>query len=242
MTMSSLPIEVLIEITKNLHPHCTMKLQFTNLLFSSFVTFDYCQAVSHMKTFASSSASDDDVDIVRLNKNYAIAFVVCFGFTKSVQRLVGTKVILQACLLKPAMLHRDFDASIDEFRVIKWAASAGAVWAIDLLAKSDARAYFSIDDNMALRNAARFGHVGVVRILLKFSNIVDTEACDNYAIRLAAQNGHTEIVRELLQSGRVNASAKQNAALKLALLRGHKEIVELLVVSGQVDPTVQILT
>ncbi|KAI9341912.1 hypothetical protein BDR26DRAFT_859785 [Obelidium mucronatum] len=231
--MNQQPTETLMLITSFLHPHDAMKLQHMNTRFARFITFDSHFAIQHMHRCCAATSSPvadpDSIELSCINRTYALAFLICFGFTKSVEKL-GSHLFMAP--LKVALNHRYFDPTMDDNRLIRYAAYNGNAGLTSLLLKHELMDP-GVDDDYAIRHASRLGHTEVVRVL------ADVGA-NNYCIRLACQKGHVQIVKLLLDSKRVDPSAGQNWALRTASYKGFKEIVDLLLRSELVDPALQV--
>ncbi|KAJ3074662.1 hypothetical protein HDU98_010658 [Podochytrium sp. JEL0797] len=224
--MNTLPSELLILITSFLHPHHAMTLSLTTRRFA-FITFDRHSAISHLRLIHVDST---DIEVSALNRNYAIAFIVCYGFTKSIER-VGTRMIP---LLRIALQHPLCDPAADDNALIKYAAYNGNAQLTSLLLRHP-KVDPSADDNFAIRQASRLGHADVVALLLRHPQ-VDPAAFNNYAIRLACHKGHARVVKVLLESRRVQPGVNGSWPLRTASYRGYGEIVGMLLESGMVDP------
>ncbi|KAI8829983.1 hypothetical protein BJ741DRAFT_652594 [Chytriomyces cf. hyalinus JEL632] len=236
--MQLLPPEMAMAVVSHMHPHEAMKMQRVSRQFK-FVSSDPLFAVAHLQQAASTGLDEDSVEFSCLNRNYAIAYFVSFGFTKSVEQN-STSVV--SWLVKSALRHpfsNLFDSSLDDHRILQWASTHGHASILNLVA-SHPKSNPGVDDDVCIRNAAKLGHTECVKILLRYE-LVNPGACDNFAIRLAAHRGHTEVVRALLCSEKVDPAARSNWALKSSSNKGYKEIVRLLLESGKVDPTAQMV-
>ncbi|KAJ3356478.1 hypothetical protein HDU83_000828 [Entophlyctis luteolus] len=242
--METLPHELLELVSQQLHPADAMTLQYTGRIFASLVTFNLGAAVRHMRAFAVRSCADDaETDISTLNRNYATAHLICYGFTRQAEKLLasatsssshrGRSAAAAQVLLLRAMQHPIFDPTVDDHRLLRWIAGAGHAHLLSPLLRLPSTEP-GVGDDYAVRTAARHGHTRVVEMLAACAG-VNAGAGDNCAIRTAAQKGHAGVVAVLLRCERgVDPAARQNAALRVARYYGHREIERMLLESGRV--------
>ncbi|KAI8620742.1 ankyrin repeat-containing domain protein [Chytriomyces sp. MP71] len=138
-------------------------------------------------------------------------------------------------LVELLLVHMDIDASHENNRALRHAASNGYTRVVELLLDLQGSA---VDpgalNNMALRNAAERGHTEVVARLLKDGRI-DVGAQENAALRLSCEYGHMPIVKMLLQVEGVDPGANTSYGLRAAARNRHLEVVQLLLKDGRSD-------
>ncbi|KAJ3319496.1 hypothetical protein HDU76_000524 [Blyttiomyces sp. JEL0837] len=151
---------------------------------------------------------------VTLNNNAALRNAAKYGKARLLQILMGVHGVDLSLLGKDALTvaaskrHFDvlklllavpgvFDASLDDSRVLKMAATWGKVDIMKLLLMRP-EVDVTVGDYCALGIAAARGYVGIVRLLLEAG--VDPTVGDNEAFILAAERRHVEVVKVLLGS------------------------------------------
>jgi hypothetical protein len=128
---------------------------------------------------------------------------------------------------------KDWDPSVENNILIRWASENGNEKLVSLLLKDD-RVNPSVFDNYPIRIAAENGHLSIVKKLLK-DNRVNPGDSNNIALRKAATKGYYDIVEVLLENNNVSIKNITKKDIHRIQKRKYTKIFDLLIYKIQND-------